>query len=113
VPQPYASALQGFLATHGARASLKRVRRILGRSRVTWLMPAPRPTAIFSVSADELSIIDRLARWYDQRRFEWPLLWIGIQTPDDERRLDFAHHTSGEIKQLVEVDNLIRRRGAT
>jgi hypothetical protein len=72
-------------------------------------MPAPRPTVIFSVSADELNIIDRLARWYEQRRFEWPLLWIGVQTPDDGWRLDFAHHTPGEIKQLVEVNNLIRR----
>lgn len=109
VPEPYAVELRRFLATQGAQPSVKGVRRILGRSRLTWLMPAPRPTVIFSVSADELDVIDRLARWYEQRQIEWPLLWVGIQAPDDRWRLDFAHHTPGEIKQLVAVNNLIRR----
>lgn len=109
VPASHAPDLRRFLATQGVQPCLKGVRRILGRSRLTWLIPVARPTVIFSVSADELDIINGLARWYEQRRTEWPLLWVGIQPPDAEWRLDFAHHTPGEIRQLVEVNNLIRR----
>ncbi|MDR7418728.1 MAG: hypothetical protein QN178_07430 [Armatimonadota bacterium] len=88
---------------------MKSVRRILGRSRLTRLMPAPRPTAILTVETGDLTAIDRLAEWYERQRFVWPLLWVGIQAPGNEWRLDFAHHTPGEIKQLVEIDNHIRR----
>jgi hypothetical protein len=109
VPESYAPDLRRFLVAQGARPRLKTVRRILGRSRLTWLMPAPRPTAIFSVSTDELAVIDRLAQWYEQRRFQWPLLWVGIQPPDNGWRLDFSHATPGEIKQVVQVNNLRRQ----